>query len=351
MNINTAVSVDLEYREGSSDKVYRAAIEPSGDGHVVNFAYGRRGSTLNAGTKTQRPVSYDEARKIYEKLVKSKTAKGYRPVGSGSGLGMIAAQRADTGLRPQLPVAIDADDGHAVRSYLEDDNWGLQEKHDGRRMMIRNQDGLAACNRNGLATATPAGVAASLREVRTGFVVDGECVGETYYVFDLLEFGRDIRDCGYAERLAALCGEFGNLGPAVVVVETVTGTLRKKTRFEKLRALNREGAVFKDLDARWSQGSSPAAVKAKFWTTCSCVVAAVNARRSVALALDGVGVGNVGIPPNAVMPEPGQVVEIRYLYVAGPGGSLYQPVYLGIRDDIGAEACGFGNQHLKYKAA
>ena len=37
--------VSLYYREGSSDKVYQAAIEPAGNQFVVNFAYGRRGGT------------------------------------------------------------------------------------------------------------------------------------------------------------------------------------------------------------------------------------------------------------------------------------------------------------------
>ena len=41
------------------------------------------------------------------------------------------------------------------------------------------------------------------------------------------------------------------------------------------------------------------------------------------------------------------VVEVRYLY-AFPEGRLYQPVYLGRRDDVGAEAC--GREQLKFKA-
>ena len=39
----------LYYREGSSDTVYQAAIEPRGDLFVVNFACDRRGSTLSTG--------------------------------------------------------------------------------------------------------------------------------------------------------------------------------------------------------------------------------------------------------------------------------------------------------------
>lgn len=42
------MNITLYYREGSSDKVYRAAIEPKGEGYVVNFAYGRRSSQISA---------------------------------------------------------------------------------------------------------------------------------------------------------------------------------------------------------------------------------------------------------------------------------------------------------------
>jgi len=60
------------YREGSSDKVYQAAIEPEGDLFVVNFAFGRQGSTLSTGTKTSSPVDYETAKRIYDKLVREK---------------------------------------------------------------------------------------------------------------------------------------------------------------------------------------------------------------------------------------------------------------------------------------
>ena len=81
--MNTTISasqlerITLYYREGSSDKVYQASIEPQGEGFVVNFAFGRRGSTMNTGAKTSSPVDYDSARKIYDKLIREKKAKGY----------------------------------------------------------------------------------------------------------------------------------------------------------------------------------------------------------------------------------------------------------------------------------
>jgi hypothetical protein len=42
-------------------------------------------------------------------------------------------------------------------------------------------------------------------------------------------------------------------------------------------------------------------------------------------------------------------VEIRYLYCTGPGGSLYQPIYLGERDDMPVSDCTVERQQLKYK--
>jgi bifunctional non-homologous end joining protein LigD len=59
-------------------------------------------------------------------------------------------------------------------------------------------------------------------------------------------------------------------------------------------------------------------------------------------------VGNVTIPPNKEIPALNSIVEVRYLY-AYEGGSLYQPTYLGPRDDLRVEDCGIAQ--LKYKKA
>ena len=74
----------LYFKQGSSDKVYQAAIEPKDGGYIVTFAYGRRGATLTTGTKTQSPVNYDEAKIICDKLIREKTAKGYTPGEDGT---------------------------------------------------------------------------------------------------------------------------------------------------------------------------------------------------------------------------------------------------------------------------
>src|SRR5674476_914800 len=100
---DTAERVALYYREGSSDKVYQAAIEPAGGHFVVNFAYGRRGATLTTGTKTSSPVDYDTARKIHAKLVGEKKAKGYTE--GADGTPYEHTDRQVSGIR-YLPVGV-----------------------------------------------------------------------------------------------------------------------------------------------------------------------------------------------------------------------------------------------------
>ena len=57
-------------------------------------------------------------------------------------------------------------------------------------------------------------------------------------------------------------------------------------------------------------------------------------------------VGNVTVPPNYQIPKVGMLVEIRYLYCFRDG-CLFQPVYLGIRDDIDFDASTIAQ--LKYR--
>jgi len=117
---------------------------------------------------------------------------------------------------------------------------------------------------------------------------------------------------------------------------------------------DREGVVFKKLDAKFTEGrpsSGGNMLKLKFWSSCSCIVVRQHkSKRSVEVALGDVNMGSITIPPNYDVPEPGDIVEVKYLYVVAEGGSLYQPIYLGKRDDVDASECTIKKQHIKYKA-
>jgi bifunctional non-homologous end joining protein LigD len=156
--------------------------------------------------------------------------------------------------------------------------------------------------------------------------------------------------------LAALEKQFGDIeSENFEVAPTVFGTAMKKGFITGLKSANKEGVVFKKVDVPWNDGrpnSGGNALKLKFWASCSCVVLNVNTdRRSVMVALGDKPMGNVTIPPNHEVPDPGQVVEVRYLYVNGENGSLFQPTYLGVRKDIAPQECTLEFQNIKYKAA
>ena len=126
--------ITLYFKQGSSDKVYHASLEAAGNNtFVVNFAYGRRGATLNTGTKTQTPVEYAAAKKIYDKLVKSKTSEGYSPGEQGSPYAHTDAESRDTGVQCQLLNFVEESQ---VSQYMQDAEWWAQEKFDGKRMLL-----------------------------------------------------------------------------------------------------------------------------------------------------------------------------------------------------------------------
>jgi bifunctional non-homologous end joining protein LigD len=348
--------IELGYQEGTSDKIYRASIEAKGTGFVVNFAFGRRGSSMNVGTKTPDPVSLEVAVSIYENLVDSKLDKGYTPTDQAARPELDGKlsdiKKRDTGLRAMLLNPITEDD---AAQYLRDSNWCAQEKFDGKRIMLRKTGlDIIPANRRGQSTGFPSALSAQMMQVQGDYVVDGELVGDRFYAFDLLENKKgDLRTMPYKARLEALQAQFGKLSGDVIVAETAFGKAKEKL-MARLRAAKKEGIVFKHVREEWNPGrpaSGGCALKCKFWASCSCIVIRANTRRSVEIALDGMTVGNVTIPLNHEIPSVGQVVEIRYLYVNGAGGALYQPVYLGQRDDVTVRECTVAKQNLKYKGS
>ncbi|MEA3189292.1 MAG: bifunctional non-ous end joining protein LigD, partial [Chthoniobacter sp.] len=56
---------------------------------------------------------------------------------------------------------------------------------------------------------------------------------------------------------------------------------------------------------------------------------------------------NVTIPANHRIPGVGVIVEVRYLYAFKESGSVFQPVYLGERNDVLASDC--TTRQLKFK--
>jgi bifunctional non-homologous end joining protein LigD len=346
-------STNLYFKEGSSDKVYHATLEKENDGYVVNFAYGRRGSALKTGSKTSSPVSLEKAREIYNKLIKEKMAKGYRHMDVESGTSIPVVKDlpdTPTEIKCVLLNPIDEEEAHGL---LDNNNWGVQQKFDGIRFMLsKENDNILALNRKGKRVSVPNALAKCV-EGMVNFFADGELIGDTYFVFDVLEIdGKCIRSESALKRSEALKELFVK-SDNIVPVDLCVGEGKKKL-FDSLVEQDKEGIVFKKLDAPYNIGRPASGgnyLKHKFYSTASCVVTEVNHKRSVAISLfsDGVSVpvGNVTIPINFDIPSKGDIVEIKYLY-AYKGGSLYQPIYLGKREDIDVEECVL--TQLKYKS-
>ncbi|MCX7006342.1 MAG: WGR domain-containing protein [Kiritimatiellaeota bacterium] len=358
------MNIALAYKSGNSDKVYNIQLEPQGSGWCVNFQFGRRGSTLTAGTKNQQPVSEAEARKIFDKLVAEKKAKGYTE-GAGGTPYTGATDKQVSGVVPQLLNPVDEDQ---IERFLGDDQWCAQEKYDGRNRLLRVNlvmptgrsatDGLKkveGINKLGLVVGIPQPLADS--GLRLGpCLLAGEEVGDTLYAFDLLELrGEDLRRHVYADRYTALKELLAGVKQTVIRLAPMAYTTeQKRTLLAKLTQAHAEGIVFKRVAAPYTPGrpnSGGDQLKVKFYKTCSAIVSVVNAKRSVGLVLlseagESVDVGNVTIPPNKPVPPVASIIECRYLY-CHPHGALFQPVYLGTRDDVTRGECTL--EQLVYK--
>lgn len=70
--------VTLYCTEGGSDKQYTVWLEEKDGCWIVSAQWGRRGGSVQSGTKTPRPVSREEAEAVYWRVQNEKVRKGYR---------------------------------------------------------------------------------------------------------------------------------------------------------------------------------------------------------------------------------------------------------------------------------
>ncbi len=354
-------STSLFFKEGTSDKEYHVQLETKDDGWIVNFQYGRRGSALNADSKTSRPLPYAEAKKIYDKLLREKIGKGYRPLGNtkSAPVGQADTQQR-TGLACELLTPIELED---VAKYILDPAYWMQDKRDGQRRMVQKlADGtIIGVNRRGVTVPLPAPLHAELKNLsaRT-FTLDGEIEGDRLVAFDLLEADGDLRKVPYEERFTRLLRELsqaelpsGHGLNFILPVPTWRTRAEKEAGLQQLYATKAEGVVFKRTKAAYAAGRSGSHLKFKFTATCSARVRTVNKKRSVGLELldtngTWLSIGNASVSARHDIPNVGSLVEVRYLY-ATAGRQLYQPVYLGPREDIREEECSLSQLKFKKK--
>lgn len=332
-------NVSLYFKSGNSDKVYHVQLEKTGNNYVVNFQYGRRGSALQSGTKTSEPVSLEQATKIYNKLVAEKKGKGYEGEEGGQAdssftAPVVRAEKKEVILLPQLLNTIEQEE---LEQYINDEDYIAQEKMDGERRMLISESSVKGLNKKGTEVPLPTVIVKSLPVQEC--ILDGEIIGDKLFVFDVLSInGKDLKSTHCTERLGYLNSL--NCGKAIEFVYTASSAKDKRALYEKLKAENKEGIVFKKKFSPYTAGrpaSGGNALKFKFQNTATFVVKDhTKGKRSVGLEMtspDGWQfMGKVTIPPNHDIPNVGELVEVQYLYCY-KNGCVFQPVYKGKRTD------------------
>lgn len=371
MATSTCLSqVALHCTTGTSDKLYIVQVEqhelsPGVFEYHANGYYGRRGGPLSTANKYKGP-SLTAAKSQADKLERDKRrdyADFSIPAGGIPGMPAAApkfggtagaAGGAPTGAAPApsapavvgiMPMLADVLTEDRLEEKLADPNWGMQRKYDGERVPVSmRRSGLVATNRKGAARGLTSGAETELKRLlaqpdfgdEKETTVDGELMGDEYIIYDLVTLrDNDVRKLSYDERYAALeelVADRPNL-----LAETAWTEEQKRTMLERARVEQWEGVVFRELNSGYVNGRTSVLLKFKLWATATCRVLTANAQRSIQVALrdpDGSEhfVGNVTVPVNIDVPDPDDLVEVRYLY-ATEGGMLYQPTLLQVRDD------------------
>ena len=149
-------------------------------------------------------MAYEEAKKIFDRLIAEKQAKGYTPGANGTPYQNTPREAQATGILPQLLNPIE--EGF-VRKLLANPLWWMQEKYDGRRLLLQKRGvTVTGINRRGLQVALPEPLVAEALASGADFLLDGEAVGDQLLVFDLLRMDdADLRPKPYLERLCDCC--------------------------------------------------------------------------------------------------------------------------------------------------
>lgn len=351
-------TISLYYKEGTSDKEYHVEIVGTEvDGYHVNFRFGKRGQKLQCRVKTKAPVDLKTANAVYDSMVNAQLKDGYTEGETGTPYQQTENAARVSGVLPQLLNMIEEDE---VQQYIKDDNFIMQEKKDGVRCLIRKRKKvIEGINKKGLIVSLPIPVVESIKAAcgEADALLDGEMIGDVYWMFDLLVIGvHSLSDQKYSARLTAI-QEWGFLESQTEnfkIVPTAVGKASKKAMYALLKKENAEGVVFKHLDSLYKPGKPASGgnhLKFKFVAEATVRVRALNATKdSFQMEMLDKGdwkyVGDCTYYTTKWIPRPGDIVEVRYLY-AYPGGALFQPFLKELRDDVDEGDCLISQ--LKYK--
>jgi len=255
---------------------------------------------------------------------------------------------------PQLLTEIEESE---LDSYLDNDEFGAQEKKDGHHKTLQVKNGkIITRNKKGIAADGSIEFGNDLLSVGCDLLIDGEQIGNKFWVWDLLEFdGKDYRNLPYySSTQISRYSELSRIvfGPSIKLLQLYTGS-EKRILYNMLRAKKKEGIVFKRLLASHTTGKGMDQFKCKFYGEISVIVVeGREGKASIGMELinaqgqrEFVGYCTCVLNP---LPPVGSIAEIKYLYMANVGGCLYQPSFKELRDDVDTNEC--LTSQIKYKA-
>jgi bifunctional non-homologous end joining protein LigD len=355
-------TIELYFQQGSSDKVYHLQLESVEGQWSVNAQWGRRGSALQSDTKVSS-VAYEEAKRVYDRIIREKTGKGYRIAQAAThGATTISVglpSKEHSGHVPELLTPIEEPE---ALQLVQDASWWFQQKFDGRRLAVQKKDGeYSGINKLGQLIPIDTRLTKCLESVQAQtFLVDGEITDSRFHLWDLLDIdGTDLRIQPYEIRYARLGLVFRGVDEALRVCETAMTPKAKRSFVKAMHESRAEGFVCKNRNSAYAGGRAGQHFKYKFVTTSSFIVGpkpaakAADEHRSIALYLLEENrqrfMGTVGVPERYAIPREGQIVEIRYLYChPGADGKLIQAKYFGkIRNDVAIGDCSASQLKLK----
>jgi ATP-dependent DNA ligase len=236
-----------------------------------------------------------------------------------------------------------------IDSFVESEDWALEQKFDGVRCLASVASGMASLyGRSGAPLAVGASHHARLRAAlapAVDVILDGELMADgTYWVFDLLQFGPvGLTEEVFAVRRKVLEDLFKivKFGPGVFLVRSETSCDAKRDLWLRVLLANGEGVIAKRLNGRYVSGRSSDAVKVKITRTVDAIVTGYSSDADSAILglIDGVSVTEVGKCSlvGKWRPAIGDVVEVKYLYVIK--NRIVQPRLLRPRPDKPASEC------------
>src|SRR5262249_33843112 len=140
---------------------------------------------------------------------------------------------------------------------IRDPGYWLQQKMDGKRLLIQKQGSvITGINKLGLVVAVAETISKAAMAFRDDFIIDGEIIGDVFHAFDVLSLngesvGKQAYTDGYLHWINLMAS---GQQRHIKFVEPAYMPKQKQEMLDRLRKEGREGVVFKHLNAPYTPG-------------------------------------------------------------------------------------------------